>query len=105
MNRWLRKLLGSLVFLFVIYFNLPVFAQSVDDVKVNISEEAAIPGHILEPGDYVLHRVNSDQPDVYSITRLQDHPEFIGYVQVAHNVRKEEIRKLISRRRMPLAFD
>ena len=82
MNRWFGKLFGSLLFLFIIYFNLPLLAQSPDDIKVHVSQESAVPGHILEPGDYIFHRVNSDQPGVYSLTRMQDHPEFVGYFQV-----------------------
>ena len=87
MNHWFRRAFSSVVFLFILYFNLPVFAQSPDDIKVHVSEEAAVPGHILDPGDYVFHRVNSAEPGVYSIVRMENHPAFIGYFQVTPSER------------------
>ena len=60
--------------------SLTAWAQSPGDIQVTTKTEMAVPGHLLEPGTYIIRRVMADTPSVYEITTANG--RFICYEDV-----------------------
>lgn len=65
---------------FVLLFNAPSFAQSPGDIRFAATTQIAVPGHLLEPGNYTFRRLNSDEPGIYEV--LDSSGQLIGVEQV-----------------------
>jgi hypothetical protein len=76
-----------IVTMFVACFCIPTFAQSPSDINVSTAVAIAVPGHLLEPGDYVFRRVNESNPRTYEI--VDSNGKFIGLIEAAPSQRPE----------------
>ncbi len=82
MNWLARNTLYVVAVLFVVSISIAAVAErSPGDIDLNLTSPAAVPGHVLAPGHYILRRVNSDDPTTYEILR-RDTLDFVTYVRV-----------------------
>jgi hypothetical protein len=53
-----------LVLLFLVVSTIYSFAQNVSAMDVHVDKAVAIPGNVLEPGDYVFRRLDRTSREV-----------------------------------------
>ena len=85
MNRTVINLLRTLALVYFAYVCIPAFAQTPGDINVHIDVPVAVPGQLLEPGDYQF-RVDPDDPSTLTI-KSADGKSSVGFFHVLPTTR------------------
>jgi hypothetical protein len=67
MTRFVLNSVRLLAVLFLLHFSIPMFAQAPGNIKVHFTDEVAVPGHLVPPGDYEFHRLDDSDPYTYEL--------------------------------------
>lgn len=77
-----RKIIVILSMLFVVHFAIPVFAQEQPSLQVHLATDAAVPGSLLAPGDYIFRPLDPiGSPNTIEILRADD-SQPVGYFRI-----------------------
>jgi hypothetical protein len=80
MNRTVNNVFRIAVALVLFVPCLPLFAQTQGDYKIHVDREAALPGLLLEPGDYIIHRASVSDLHILEVLK-GDGVGVVGFVE------------------------
>ncbi len=78
------------ILLLMVLGTMPAFAQNESVTYVHVNRAVAIPGRILEPGDYQFRVIPSEQFPGFVEVMSKDGGNFLGVIRVFPAIRNDE---------------